>query len=297
MSRLKNRSDSEPGGRLKKTSQLPEIWARFRKDKMAMLGGCIVLILILAAIFADVIAPYDYSLQDKTMQLQFPSWEHPLGTDNFGRDILSRIIYGGRISLLVAVMSVGLSVVVGGTIGAVAGFVGGRFETIVMRLCDVFMAVPATLLAVCMSAMLGSGVWQTALAISITGTVQNIRIIRAQVLTIREQEYIEAARSEGARNWQIVFRHVIPNCVAPVIVQATMGIGGSILAISGLSFIGLGVQPPTPEWGSMLNSGRDFIREFYPLCLFPGLAIMITLFAFNIFGDGLRDALDPKLKQ
>lgn len=281
----------------KKHSQWLDVWKRFKRNKMAMVGACIVIFLILVAIFADVIAPYDYSVQDLSIRFMNPSREHWFGTDNLGRDILSRVIYGGRISLLVSVLSTIIALIVGTVLGAIAGYAGGKTETLIMRITDIFMAVPSILLAACISAMLGGGIWQTAVAVSITGAAQNVRIIRAEVMTIRDQEYIEAATMSGASNALIVMKHVIPNCMAPLIVQTTMSIGGAILAISGLSFIGLGVQPPIPEWGSMLNTGRQFIRDFWPLCVFPGVAIMITLYGFNVLGDGLRDALDPKLKQ
>lgn len=282
---------------VKRHSQWLDVWKRFKRNKMAMVGAGIVVFLILIAIFADIIAPYDYSVQDLSKRFLMPCKEHWFGTDNCGRDILSRVIFGGRISLLVSVLSTVIAIVIGTIFGAVAGYAGGKAETLIMRVTDIFMAVPSILLAACISAMLGGGIWQTAVAVSITGAAQNVRIIRAEVMTIRDQEYIEAATMSGATNALIILKHVIPNCMAPLIVQATMSIGGAILAISGLSFIGLGVQPPIPEWGSMLNTGRQFIRDFWPLCVFPGLAIMITLYGFNVLGDGLRDALDPKLKQ
>lgn len=282
---------------IKKRSQIFEIWGRLKTNRLAMIGMVIVLVLIFCAVFADWIAPYDVNAQDPSNRLAYPSLAHLLGTDNYGRDILSRIIYGGRISLLVSLMAVVSSVVAGGLIGAVSGYFGGKVDAVIMRLMDMLMAIPGTLLAICVSSMLGSGVWQTAIAVAVGGIAPSCRMLRATALSIRGEEYIEAARASGSRNLRIILTHVIPNCLAPIIVDSTLRLGGNIMMISGLSFIGLGVQPPTPEWGSMLNSGREFIRQFYPLITFPSLAIMLTMFGFNMFGDGLRDAMDPKLKE
>lgn len=281
----------------RKRSQLRDMWRRLRRNKLAMAGMLIVLILILAAVFAPWVAPYDYAAQDLSNMKAFPSLAHPLGTDDYGRDILSRIIYGGRVSLLVAILSIVFGLIVGGTLGISAGYFGGVYDGAVMRIMDIVMAIPGFLLAVCISAALGSGVVNTALAIGIGCVPGYARLLRALVLGIRDQEYVEAARATGASSARIMFRQIVPNILSPVIVESTLRIGGCILMISSLSFIGLGVQPPTPEWGSMLSAGRALIRSFWPIVTFPGLAIMLTLFGFNLFGDGLRDALDPKLKQ
>ena len=281
---------------LKKRSQFWDIWRRLRRNKLAMLPLIIVLILVLSAVFANFIAPYDYAQQDLTNMKAWPSREHLLGTDDYGRDILSRIIYGGRVSLLVAILSIVFGLVVGGILGISAGYFGGVYDGTVMRIMDIIMAIPGFLLAVCISAALGSGVLNTAIAIGIGCVPGYARLLRALVLSIREQEYVEAARATGASDLRIMFRQIVPNILSPVIVESTLRIGGCILMISSLSFIGLGVQPPTPEWGSMLSAGRALIRSFWPIVTFPGLAIMLTLFGFNLFGDGLRDALDPKLK-
>ncbi len=281
---------------LKKRSQFWDIWRRLRRNKLAMLGLIIVLVLVLSAIFANFIAPYDYAQQDLTNMKAWPSREHLLGTDDYGRDILSRIIYGGRVSLLVAILSIVFGLIVGGILGISAGYFGGIYDGTVMRIMDIVMAIPGFLLAVCISAALGSGVLNTAIAIGIGCVPGYARLLRALVLSIREQEYVEAARATGASDLRIMFRQIVPNILSPVIVESTLRIGGCILMISSLSFIGLGVQPPTPEWGSMLSAGRALIRSFWPIVTFPGFAIMLTLFGFNLFGDGLRDALDPKLK-
>lgn len=283
--------------RTRKKSQFGEIWRRLRRNKLAMLGMAIVFVLVFVAVFADVLAPYDYTAANFAERLQMPNKSHLLGTDNLGRDLLSRIIYGGRTSLLVACLAIVISLLVGGFFGATAAYFGGWYETVVMRVTDVFMAIPTTLLAISISAALGSGTFNTALAISVSGMPAYVRLMRACTMSAREQEYVEAARCTGSSDMRIIFRHIVPNTLASIIVDATLRVGANILAISGLSFIGLGVQPPAAEWGSILTSGREYIRDFWPLVTFPGLAIMLTLFGFNLFGDGLRDAFDPRLKQ
>ena len=277
----------------KKRSQARDTWRRFRNNKLAMVG----LVIVLAAVFADLIAPYDYDKQSYEDRFLLPCVEHPFGTDNYGRDLLSRIIFGGRISLLVSLLGLVISLAIGAVLGATAGYFGGAYETTIMRLMDILMAIPPTLLAVSVSALLGSGVFNTALAVAISGVAPSSRMLRATVLSIREQEFVEAARARGSGHLRIIFRQILPNTLSPLIVDSTLRIGGNIMMISGLSFIGLGVQPPTPEWGSILNTGREFITTFWPMITFPGLAIMLTMFGFNVMGDGLRDALDPKLKR
>ena len=280
---------------LKKRSQMRDIWRRFKSNKLAMVGLVIVVVIVLSAVFADVITPYEYSARSSD-RLVFPCLAHPFGTDNYGRDLLSRVIYGGRISLLVSLLGLLISVGIGSVLGATAGYFGGPYETIVMRLMDIIMAMPGTLMAVAVSALLGNGVVNTAIAVSVGGIAPSARMLRATVLTIRDQEYVEAARARGSGNFRIIIRQILPNTLSPLIVDSTLRIGTNIMMISGLSFIGLGVQPPTPEWGSILNTGREFITTFWPMITFPGIAIMLTMFGFNVMGDGLRDALDPKLK-
>lgn len=280
----------------KKRSQARDTWRRFRNNKLAMVGLVIVLVIVLSAVFADLIAPYDYDKQSYEDRFLLPCVEHPFGTDNYGRDLLSRIIFGGRISLLVSLLGLVISLAIGAVLGATAGYFGGAYETTIMRLMDILMAIPPTLLAVSVSALLGSGVFNTALAVAISGVAPSSRMLRATVLSIREQEFVEAARARGSGHLRIIFRQILPNTLSPLIVDSTLRIGGNIMMISGLSFIGLGVQPPTPEWGSILNTGREFITTFWPMITFPGLAIMLTMFGFNVMGDGLRDALDPRLK-
>lgn len=279
-----------------KTGFWRDAWYRLKKNKSAMLSLIILVVIIFCAIFADYIAPYPYDKQDYTATFQLPSKEHLLGTDNFGRDILSRIIYGSRISLIVGFSSVIFAIIVGGLLGAVAGYYGGKIDNIFMRSMDVLMAIPGMLLAISLAAALKPGLVNLVIAIAIADVPGYARVVRASVLTIKEQEFIEAAECIGASDKRIIMQHIIPNCLAPIIVQATLGMAGAILSASALSFLGLGVQPPTPEWGSMLSSARQYIRSHWHLTTFPGLAIMITIFALNVLGDGLRDALDPRLK-
>jgi peptide/nickel transport system permease protein len=262
-----------------------------------MISLIFVIILFLATIFATYIAPYDYSAIDLRNALQFPSWEHLMGTDQFGRDLFSRILYGGRISLLIAALTVVCSVVVAGVFGAAAGYFGGWIDSITMRFMDIIMAIPGLLLAITVAAALGDGIVNTAIAISIGHIPALTRIVRSSVLLLREQEYVEAAEAFGSSHGKIIRRHIIPNTMAPIIVQSTLKIGEAIIAIAGLSFIGLGIAPPTPEWGSILSNSRDLIMSFWPLITFPGLMIAVTMLAFNLLGDGLRDAMDPRLKQ
>ena len=294
MNAQKNSGSAE---KLRKSSQWKDVWIRLRRNKLAMVGMVIAVLLALMAIFAPIIAPYDYQVQSIAERLQMPSAQHLMGTDNMGRDILSRLIYGGRISLLVSLLAVIVSLVIGGLLGAVSGYMGGKVDSVIMRLMDILMAIPGILMAVCISAAMGGGVWQTALAIAVAGIAGVCRLVRGQTLTLRNQEYIEAARASGSGTLRILLSNIIPNCLAPIIVNTTMSIGGNIMMISALSFVGLGVQPPIPEWGAILNSGREYVSTFWPLITFPGIAIALTMFGFNVFGDGLRDALDPKLKQ
>lgn len=288
--------DSTAPKRLKRN-----LWAdtakRLAHNKLAMISLFFILAVIFMAIFADWIAPYDYAKQDLRNAMQLPSAEHLLGTDNYGRDIFSRIVYGGRISLLVSVIAVGLSLVAGSLVGATAGYFGGTYENIVMRIVDMLMAIPTFLMAVVIAAALGTGIINSAIAIAVGMLPGSARIMRSTVLQIREQEYVEAARAAGASNARIIFGEILPNALAPLIVDTTLRIGAAMIQISSLSFVGLGVPAPLPEWGSMLNSGREFIRSFWPMTTFPGIAIIVTLISFNLLGDGLRDALDPRLKQ
>ena len=283
----------------KKRSQWLEVWRRLKRNKMAVVGLVILIILVLLAVFANVIANYDNVVikQNLSQRLQAPSAAHWLGTDEFGRDIFARLVHGTRVSLQVGIIAVGISIVIGGILGAIAGYYGGKLDNIIMRVMDIFLAVPSILLAIAIVSALGPSILNLMLAISISSVPSYARIVRASVLSIRDQEFIEAAKAIGASNTRIIFRHIIPNSLAPVIVQATLGVASAILSTAGLSFIGLGIQPPAPEWGSMLSGGRQYLRYAWWVTTFPGVAIMITILSLNLLGDGLRDALDPRLKQ
>ena len=281
---------------IKKQSQMKEIMGRFAKNKMAILSLGVIVLLILMAIFAEQIAPYGPDDQDPSRQFTYPCKEFLFGTDDYGRDILSRLIYGSRYSLAVGLISVSFSCLAGVVLGCIAGFYGQLADNIIMRIVDVVLAIPNILLALSIAAALGPGLGNLIVAVGIGAIPGYARIVRASILSVKQMEYIEAARSIGASDFRLIVKHILPNCLAPIIVQATMSIAIAILSAASLSFLGLGITPPTPEWGSMLSAGRAYIRDFWPVVTFPGMMIMITVFAFNILGDGLRDALDPKLK-
>ncbi len=281
---------------VKKNSQFREAWKRLKRNKRAMVGLFILLLIIFGAVFAGVLAPEGYDNQDYTVALKAPCWQYLMGTDHYGRSILSRILYGGRISLLVGICAVALSVTMGTILGSVAGYYGGVVDNIIMRIVDVMMAIPNILLAIAICAALGNGLQNMIFAIAISSVPGYARVVRSAVLSVRNQEYIEAAVSNGAGDARIIFKYILPNCLAPIIVQATMRVAGAILSASSLAFIGLGVQQPVPEWGAMLSAGRPYFRDYWWVITFPGLAIMMTIYGINLFGDGLRDALDPRLK-
>ncbi|MEG0234632.1 MAG: ABC transporter permease [Cetobacterium sp.] len=283
----------------KKRSQWAELWKNLKRNKMALLGLVIIVIIVLLAIFADQIANYDQVVikQNLRMRLKPPSAQHWLGTDEFGRDIFARLVHGARVSLKVGILAVGIAIAIGGFLGAVAGYYGGKLDNIIMRIMDIFLAVPSILLAIAIVSALGPNLLNLMIAVSISSIPRYARIVRASVLSIRDQEFIEAARAIGANDARIICRHIIPNSLAPVIVQGTLGVAGAILSTAGLSFIGLGIQPPAPEWGSMLSGGRQYLRYAWWVTTFPGVSIMITILSLNLLGDGLRDALDPRLKQ
>lgn len=285
--------------KIKKKSLWAETWHRLKKSKLAMFGLYVLLALIILALLADVIYDYDTDVIEPnySIVLQEPSSEHWFGTDNLGRDVFARVIYGSRISLKVSIMSIVISLIIGGGFGAVAGYYGGRVDDILMRIMDVFLAIPNMLMAIAVVASLGPSMFNLMLAIAISNIPRFARIVRASILGVKDEEFVEAARACGATNTRIIIREVLPNCMAPIIVQGSIAIASSILIIASLSFVGLGVTPPTPEWGSMLSEGRTYIRDSNYLTIFPGLAIAITSLSINLLGDGLRDALDPKLKR
>ncbi len=282
-------------------SPLAQGLRRLRRSTTALVGAGIVGALLVVAIFADVLAPRSPIVSDQTRTFQRPSWDYPLGTDQLGRDMLSRAIHGSRISLLVGVSSVLLALFVGVPFGMIAGYYGGRVDTGIMRVMDLILAFPIYLLAIILMVMFAptAGLIGT---IKVTGAIAIVRIpiyarlVRGSVLSVKEKEYIEACRALGVRDPWILFRHVLPNCLAPIIVTTTLGIATSIIVEATLSFLGLGTQPPTPSWGWDLKANVAFIQDNAWLSLFPGLAIFVTVLGFNLFGDGLRDALDPRLK-
>ncbi|MFQ5343576.1 MAG: ABC transporter permease [Anaerolineae bacterium] len=279
-----------------RTRQRRDAWRRFRRQTPAMLGLTIFLILILAAIAAPVITPYDPEKLKLVDALIHPNLAHPLGTDHLGRDMLARILYGGRLSLMIGFLAVGIGLVVGMPLGAVSGYYGGWVDMLVQRIADVLLSFPSILLALALVAALGVGLRNVIISVGVSAIPSFIRLVRGSVLTIREQTYVEAARSVGVKDHVILRRHILINALAPVIVQATLNLGTAILVAAGLGFLGLGVQPPTPEWGAMLGEGRQYIFSASYMATFPGLAIFLAVLGFNLMGDGLRDALDPRLR-
>jgi peptide/nickel transport system permease protein len=274
----------------------PSVLQRLVRSKSAIIGSIIILILIGIAVGAEVVAPFDPIRQNFRIQLQPPSLDHLLGTDEFGRDIFSRIVFGSRWALLAGILADSIALVVGVIIGMVGGFYGGRVDAVIVWLTDVMLAFPYLLLAMIVVAIFGPGLVNAMIAIGIVYVPQYARLVRGTVLSLKEKEFVEAARSIGLQPYRIMFRHILPNCVAPIIVMATLAIGWAIVATAGLSFLGLGAQPPTPEWGAMLAGGRNYMLSAWWIATFPGLAIVLTVIGFNLLGDGLRDTLDPYLR-
>lgn len=284
--------------KIKKKSQVRMIWQNFRKNKLAMFGLCLLIVMMGLSIFADFFFDYkeDVIKQNISERLQLPSKDHLLGTDQFGRDLFARVVYGGRISLFSGVLIVVLSLAIGSIIGSTAGYYGGKIDNFLMRLMDVILAIPSQLLAISIVAALGPSLFNLLIASTASQVPRFSRIIRSSILTEKEMEYIEAAKACGTSDARIIIRHILPNAIGPIIVQGTLSVGMIILTLASLSFIGLGVQPPTPEWGSMLANSRDQMRYYPHLVIFPGLAIIFSVMALNLIGDGLRDALDPRLR-
>lgn len=281
----------------KKRSQLQMIWFRFRKNKLAMLGLIIFSIMVILSIYISIYGDYEQAItMDVSNKLLPPSRDHLFGTDQYGRDLFNRMLFGGRISLSVGLLTMILSLVVGSLIGAAAGYYGGKVDDLLMRIMDVFLAIPSTLLAISIVAALGQGMFNLLLATAISQIPAFARVVRSAILTVKGQDYIEAARACGTSGARTILRHIIPNAMGPIIVQATLNIARTILGISSLSFVGLGISPPTPEWGSMLSEGKTQMRYHPHLILIPGAAIMLAVMSLNLIGDGLRDALDPRLK-
>lgn len=275
-----------------------ETWNRFCSNKAALGGLIFLIILVLISLFADFLFDYETEViaQNIPNRVLPPSLEHPFGTDDFGRELLARIIHGSRMSLIVSFSSVFISFTIGGTLGAISGYYGGIVDGIIMRIVDVLLAIPMTLFAIVIVAALGASTVNLALALAASSIPIFARVVRGAVLTVRDVEYIEAARAIGAKNNRIILKHILPNCFGPVIVQITLRIANAIYNTAALSFLGMGVQPPSPEWGGLLASGRAYIRDYSYLSIIPGFAIMLTILALNLVGDGLRDSLDPRLK-
>lgn len=297
MLRLNKRAENnEAVFEVRRRSMFQESMHRLVRNKLAMAGAAVLLTVVILCLLADVICPEGYDKQNVLNKFIAPCAEYPFGTDSLGRSMLARILYGGRNSLLVGVIATTFSGIVGTFLGALAGFYGNRTDNMIMRLLDIFSAIPNMLMAIAVSAALGGGLFNCIIAISISGVPQIARTVRAPILAVKEQEYVEAARAIDAKDMRIIFKHVLPNVMSPLIVSLTSHVASAILVAAALSFLGLGVQPPAPEWGSLISNSRQYIREYPYLVTFPGLAIAITVLSMNLFGDGLRDALDPKLK-
>jgi len=273
-----------------------DAWRRLLRNKLAVAGGVTVVLLCLVAIFANVLAPQSYTKANFENIYEFPSREFPLGTDQLGRDVLSRMIYGARVSMLIGLGSQVIVVLLGVPLGAVAGYVGGRTDILMTRFIDVMYAFPRLLFVILVMSMLGAGLMNIFIALGLTGWVGIARQTRAQVLALKEKEFVEGARALGARGWRVLTRHILPSALTPIVVSVTFGIPEAIFTEAALSFIGVGINPPTPSWGQMVGENQQFLRSYWYLCVFPSIAIAVTMLSFTFFGDGVRDALDPKMK-
>ena len=282
---------------MEKSTLLSDFAYRFSRSPLALAGAAVILLLFLTAVFAPLIAPHSpYTIHTNDILLP-PSGAHLFGTDDLGRDVLSRMIYSARISLLVGFVAVGIATVIGIVIGALAGYYGGWLDSVLMRFTDIMLCFPTIFLILAVIAILGPSIWNIMVIIGVTSWMGVSRLVRAEFLTLKERDFVMASKAVGARDMRIIFRHILPNGMAPVLVSAVLGIGGAILVESSLSFLGLGVQPPTPSWGNMLTAGKDNIEIAWWLSLFPGMAILITVLGYNLLGEGLQDALNPRLKE
>ncbi|MDR1732825.1 MAG: ABC transporter permease [Synergistaceae bacterium] len=291
-------SDVDLRKKLKKKGRGREIWRRFKKNKTAMAGMFIFILIVLVMLCADLIVSYNVAVTQKISNRFIPpgSPGHIFGTDNFGRDIMARIVHGSRNSLLVGIGAVAIGIMLGGLLGSVAGFYGGGIDSFIVRTTDTIMCIPLMLLVLSIVAALGASLVNVLIAMMIANVPHYIRIVRAAVLSVVGQDYIEAARACGTPSFWIILKHVLPNAIGPIIVQATMAVGTMIIHAAGISFLGMGIQPPTPEWGAMLNEAKNYMVDYPYTVIFPGLSIGLTALSLNLMGDGLRDALDPKLK-
>jgi peptide/nickel transport system permease protein len=271
-----------------------DLWRRFKENRFALAGLYLIVALFVISFFADFITPYDPGAIDAWHVLLPPSSSHWFGTDELGRDVLTRVIFGARVSLKVGFVAVGIAVAIGTVIGLFAGFYGGWIDALLMRLVDIMLCFPTFFLILAVITMLGPSIWYIMVIIGLTGWMGVARLVRAEVLSLKSRDFVMAARVLGASDRRIIFRHILPNALSPVLVSATLGVAGAILTESALSFLGIGVQPPTPSWGNILTSGKDYIEFAWWLSLFPGVAILVTVLSYNLVGEGIRDALDPR---
>ena len=291
-----NRRNHNRKGELKTHSYWSDAWVRLKRNPTAVAGLVVITIMVLMAIFADVVAPYGYAEVDYTSMSTPPSAAHWFGTDSLGRDLFSRCIYGARWSLGLGLVCMFLALGGGGVLGLIAGYFGKRTDTIIMRIMDVFQAIPGTLMAITVVATLGTGTPQLLLALALSSMPMMAKVVRAAILTVRKSDYVESSRAIGAGNFRLMVRHMLPNALGHIIIYAVGSVAGSIMVIATLSYIGLGIQPPDPEWGALLNAGKSYITTHSYMVLYPGLMIMVAVLSLNLFGNGLRDALDPRLK-
>ena len=271
------------------------VWRRFKKNRLAMIGAAVIVSLILIAVFAPLIAPCSPTRIDVNHVLAPPSWRHPFGTDELGRDVLSRMIYGSRVSMSVGFIAMGIAVLIGIIVGAIAGFYGGKVDTVLMRFVDVMLAFPSFVLILAVIAILQPSIFTIMAVIGVTGWMDVARLVRAEFLALKQRDFVLASKSSGAGSFRLIFREMLPNALSPVFVAATFGVGGAILIEASLSFLGIGVQPPNPSWGNILTSGKNNMETAWWLSLYPGLAILMTVLSYNLVGEALRDALDPRL--
>ncbi|HEY7494220.1 MAG TPA: ABC transporter permease [Candidatus Tectomicrobia bacterium] len=296
-SRVQTAKAVPPGLAVQPVSLWQHAWRRLLRNKLAVAGGSAVGILALVAIFANVLAPYHYTTVNFSRNYEFPSREFPLGTDHLGRDVLSRIMYGARVSMTVGLVAEFIVLCIGVPLGSLAGYYGGKVDMVLMRCVDVMYAFPRLLFVILIMSMLGRGLLNIFIAIGLTGWVRVARLTRAQILSLKEREFCEAARAAGASHLGIIVRHLLPNALTPIIVSLTFGIPEAIFTEAALSFIGVGISPPTPSWGQMVGENQQFIRSYWYLCVFPSMGIATLMLAFTFLGDGLRDALDPRLNE
>lgn len=289
---MKNQQNHE----IKRRSMMGEVAVRYFRKPTAVIGAVILLVVVVMCVLAPVIAPYDYDAQDTTRKFMEPCLEFLCGTDNLGRDIFSRLLYGGRVSLMVGFVSASVACVVGVIFGSIAAFYGGKVDNIIMRFLDIFIAMPQMLLAIVISTMIGPGIQGAIIAVTIATIPRYAQAVRARILSIRKQEFVEAAFAIDAKDSRIILKHILPNVLSPIIVQVTMGVGNAITMAASLSFLGLGVQPPHPEWGQLISAARVYILDHGYMVTFPGIAIALVVLSLNLMGDGLRDALDPRWK-